>query len=79
MNHASALPLLFVLTAVFTLGANRKLLLIFAIRDCGSNRAVALNVWARSSFQKGTFRVTAAPGGTSNMTPAHLGPSDAWS
>jgi protein-S-isoprenylcysteine O-methyltransferase Ste14 len=68
---ASALPLLFVLIAVFTLGATGNLFSSSPFAIAAQLAAVALNVWARISFQKGTFRVTAAPGGTSVIT---LGP-----
>jgi len=59
----SAFPLLFVVAAILLLGVTGNLLawspLVIAVQFA----AVALNVWARTSFQAGTFRISAAPGG----------------
>ena len=61
----SPLPLLFVVAAIVGLGVTGNLFssspLVIAVQVA----AVALNVWARTSFQSGTFRVTAAPGADS--------------
>ena len=62
---ASAFPLLFVLLAIVVLGVTGNLFSASPMAVAAQVAAVALNVWARVSFQKGTFRVTAAPGGTS--------------
>ncbi len=61
----SVLPLLLVLIAIAVLGAtgNRWSSSPFVIAV--QVAAVGLNFWARRSFQKGTFRVTAAPGSRS--------------
>jgi protein-S-isoprenylcysteine O-methyltransferase Ste14 len=65
---ASALPLLFVVAAIAVLGVTGNLFssspLVIAVQVA----AVLLNVWARTSFQSGTFRVTAAPGAASLIT-----------
>ena len=61
---ASALPLLGVLIAMTALGVTGNLFspspLVIAIQAA----AVALNIWARLSFQRGEFRVAATPGGS---------------
>ena len=62
---ASALPLLFIVAAIVVLGVTGNLLSASPFAIAAQVAAVALNVWARISFQKGTFRVTAAPGGSS--------------
>ena len=60
----SGLPLLIVIAAIVVLAVTGNLLtwspLVIAVQVA----AVALNVWARRSFQKGAFRVSAAPGGS---------------
>jgi protein-S-isoprenylcysteine O-methyltransferase Ste14 len=61
----SALPLVFIVAAIVLLGATGNLFSASPFAIAAQVAAVALNVWARVSFQKGTFRVTAAPGGTS--------------
>ena len=62
---ASALPLLFIVAAIVVLGVTGNLLSSSPFVIAAQVAAVALNVWARISFRKGTFRVGAAPGGTS--------------
>ncbi len=60
----SALPLVFVVGAIALLAGTGNLLswspLVIAVQVA----AVLLNVWARTSFKAGTFRVSAAPAGT---------------
>lgn len=62
---ASALPLLVVIGAIVALGVTGSLLpsspLVVALQAA----AIGLSIWARRSFPRGTFRVSAAPGGTS--------------
>jgi protein-S-isoprenylcysteine O-methyltransferase Ste14 len=64
----SAFPLLFVIAAIVGLGVTGNLLswspFVIAVQVV----AVGLSVWARRSFQDGTFRVTAAPGSASLIT-----------
>jgi len=59
-----AFPLLLVVAAILVLAFTGNLLswspLVIAVQVA----AVILNVWARRSFKKGTFRVSAAPGGS---------------
>src|ERR1035437_5110601 len=62
---ASALPLLFVVAAIAVLGVTSNLFASSPFVVAAQGAAVGLRVWARRSFQKGTFRVTAAPGGGS--------------
>src|SRR5437899_1825618 len=62
---ASALPLLFVIAAIAVLGVTGNLLSSSPFVIAAQAAAVGLNVWARRSFQKGTFRVSAAPGSRS--------------
>ncbi len=64
----SALPLLFVLLAIIVLGVTGNLFSASPVVVAAQVAAVALNVWARLSFQKGTFRVTAAPSSGSIIT-----------
>ena len=59
---ASALPLLVVIAAIVALGATGNLFATSPLVIAAQAGAVALSVWARRSFQKGTFRVTATPG-----------------
>jgi len=60
----SAFPLLLVIAAIIVLAVTGNLLtwspLVIAVQVA----AITLNVWARRSFQKGTFRISAAPGGS---------------
>jgi protein-S-isoprenylcysteine O-methyltransferase Ste14 len=64
----SALPLLVVLAAIVALGVTGNLFAASAFVIAAQVAAVVLNVWARISFERGTFRVTAAPGGASIIT-----------
>jgi protein-S-isoprenylcysteine O-methyltransferase Ste14 len=59
---ASALPLLFVVAAIAVLGVTGNLFASSPFVVAAQGAAVGLSVWARRSFQKGAFRVTAAPG-----------------
>jgi protein-S-isoprenylcysteine O-methyltransferase Ste14 len=58
----SALPLLFVVAAIVVLGATGNLFASSPSVILAQVAAVGLSVWARRSFQTGTFRVTAGPG-----------------
>ncbi|HVT37452.1 MAG TPA: hypothetical protein VHE78_00260 [Gemmatimonadaceae bacterium] len=60
----SPLPLLVVIAAIATLGATGNLFSASPLVIAAQVLAVALSGWARRSFQKGTFRVAAAPGGS---------------
>ena len=62
---ASALPLLFIAAAIAVLGITGNLFASSRFVIAAQAAAVGLSVWARRSFQKGTFRVTAAPSGGS--------------
>ena len=64
----SPLPLLFVIAAIVVLGVTGNLFSLSPFVVAVQAAAVGLNVWARISFQSGTFRVTAAPGGASIIT-----------
>ena len=64
----SPLPLLFVIAAIVVLGVTGNLFSLSPFVIAVQAVAVGLNVWARISFQSGTFRVTAAPGGASIIT-----------
>ena len=59
----SAVPLVFVIAAILVLGATGNLFSASPIVIAAQVAAIALNIWARRSFDAGTFRVTAAPGG----------------
>jgi hypothetical protein len=60
----SALPLVFVLAMIAVLGVSGNFSASpFVV--AAQVAAVGLNIWARRSFEKGTFRVTAAPSGHS--------------
>ena len=65
MMMTSGLPLVFVVGAILVLGATGNLFSASPFVIAGQVAAVALNLWARASFEKGTFRVSAAPGGPS--------------
>jgi protein-S-isoprenylcysteine O-methyltransferase Ste14 len=65
---SSALPLLIVISAIAVLGVTGNLFSSSPFVIAAQVVALGLNVWARISFQKGTFRVTAAPGGASIIT-----------
>jgi protein-S-isoprenylcysteine O-methyltransferase Ste14 len=62
---ASALPLLFVVAAIVVLAVTGNLFSASPFVIAAQAAAVGLNLWARRSFQKGTFRVSAAPGSSS--------------
>ena len=64
----SLLPLVFVVAAIVVLAVTGNLFASSPFVIASQVAAVALNVWARRSFRKGTFRVSAAPGGTSIIT-----------
>ncbi len=61
----SVLPLLLVIGAIATLGLTGNLFSSSPFVIAAQVAAIGLATWARHSFQKGTFRVTAAPGGSS--------------
>ena len=65
---ASPLPLLFVVAAIAVLGVTGNLFASSPFVITAQVAAVVLNVWARISFQRGTFRVTAAPSGAPIVT-----------
>ena len=62
---ASAFPLLIVIAAAVVLGATGNLFAASPLVVAAQAGAVGLSVWARRSFQKGAFRISAAPGSTS--------------
>jgi protein-S-isoprenylcysteine O-methyltransferase Ste14 len=62
---ASALPLLFVAGAIVVLAVTRSLFASAPVVIVVQALAVGLSVWARRSFPKGDFRVTAVPSGAS--------------
>lgn len=62
---ASAIPLLLIVAAIAVLGFTRNLFSFSPFVIAAQAAALVLNVWARISFQRGTFRVSAAPSGTS--------------
>jgi protein-S-isoprenylcysteine O-methyltransferase Ste14 len=64
----SALPLLFVVAAIAVLGVTGNLFAFSPFVITAQVAAVVLNLWARISFQRGTFRVTAAPSGAPIIT-----------
>ncbi|HEY3287293.1 MAG TPA: methyltransferase [Gemmatimonadaceae bacterium] len=59
----SPLPLALVLAALAYLGATGNLFSAAPAAIAAQVAAAALSLWARRSFQQGTFRVCAAPGG----------------
>ena len=61
----SVLPLVFIVAAIVVLGVTGNLFSSSPFVIAAQVAAVGLNVWARRSFQEGTFRVSAAPAGTS--------------
>src|SRR5574342_960673 len=65
---SSALPLLVVVAAIAVLGVTGNLFASSPFVITAQVAAVVLNVWARISFQRGTFRVTAAPSGAPIIT-----------
>jgi protein-S-isoprenylcysteine O-methyltransferase Ste14 len=64
----SALPLVFVVAAIAVLGVTGNLFAFLPFVIAAQVAAVFLNLWARISFQRGTFRVTAAPSGAPIIT-----------
>lgn len=64
----SPLPLLVVIAAIAVLGVTGNLFASSPFVITAQVAAVVLNVWARISFQRGTFRVTAAPSGAPIIT-----------
>ncbi len=64
----SSLPLVFVVAAIAVLGVTGNLFSSSPFVITVQVAAVVLNLWARISFQSGTFRVTAAPGAASLIT-----------
>jgi protein-S-isoprenylcysteine O-methyltransferase Ste14 len=60
---ASALPLGIVVASIAALGFTGNLFSSSPLIITLQVAAVGLNLWARSSFKKGTFRVSAAPSG----------------
>ena len=61
----SVTPLLFVIAAIVVLAVSGNLFSTSPFVIAAQAAAVGLAVWARRSFQKGTFRVSAAPASTS--------------
>lgn len=57
----SPAPLVVVLSAIVVLALTRNLFAASPYPIAAQAMAVALSVWARRSFPKGTFRVAAAP------------------
>jgi protein-S-isoprenylcysteine O-methyltransferase Ste14 len=64
---ASTFALAFVIAAIVVLGATGNLFSSSPLVIAAQVAAVGLNVWARRSFPKGAFRVSAAPGGASTI------------
>jgi protein-S-isoprenylcysteine O-methyltransferase Ste14 len=64
----TALPLLFVIAAIVGLGVTGNLFSWSPFVIAAQVVAVGLSVWARRTFQDGSFRVTAAPGSASLIT-----------
>lgn len=64
----SPFPLVLTFGAIIALALTGNLFAASPILVTVQAAAVALNLWARISFQKGTFRVTAAPGGARIIT-----------
>ncbi len=62
---ASAVPLLLVIASVVALGVTDNLFMLSPLVIAVQAAAIGLSIWARRSFQKGAFRVTATPGGSS--------------
>ena len=61
----TVLPLLFVIGAIGALGIKAYLFSASPFAIAAQATAVRLGIWARRSFWQGTFRVTAAPAGSS--------------
>jgi protein-S-isoprenylcysteine O-methyltransferase Ste14 len=64
----SPLPLLIVIAAIVALGVSGNLFSPSPFVIAAQVAAVLLNLWARLSFQRGTFRVTAGPSADSLIT-----------
>ena len=64
----SPLPLLVVVAAIAVLGVTGNLFAASPFVIPAQVAAAVLNIWARILFQRGTFRVTAAPGGAPIIT-----------
>jgi protein-S-isoprenylcysteine O-methyltransferase Ste14 len=64
----SPLPLLFVVAAIVVLLVTGNLLSPSPFVIAAQVAAIALNIWARASFQRGTFRVAARPGANVLLT-----------
>lgn len=62
---ASVVPLLLVIASIVALGVTGNLFVLSPLVIAVQVAAIGLAIWARRSFQKGTFRVTASPGGSS--------------
>jgi protein-S-isoprenylcysteine O-methyltransferase Ste14 len=58
----SAVPLLVLVTAIVALAVTGNLFSASLFVIAAQAVALGLNLWARGSFQQGTFRVSAAPG-----------------
>ena len=61
----SVVPLLLIVVSIVVLAVTGNLFSSSPLVIAAQVAAVGLNLWARSSFQAGTFRVSAAPAGTS--------------
>ncbi len=59
----SALPLVLVIIAIVVLGVTHSLFASSPLVIAAQVLAVGLSLWARVSFPRGAFRVTAMPGG----------------
>jgi protein-S-isoprenylcysteine O-methyltransferase Ste14 len=59
---ASVAPLLLVIASIVALGVTGNLLVPSPLVIAVQAAAIGLSIWARRSFQKGAFRVTATPG-----------------
>ncbi len=64
----SPLPLVLVIAAIILLAATGNLLSRSPFVIAAQILAIALNLWARTSFQKGTFRVGANPSADAPIT-----------
>ena len=62
---ASVVPLLLVMASIVALGVTGNLFVWSPPVIAVQAGAIGLGIWARRSFQKGAFRVTATPGGSS--------------
>jgi protein-S-isoprenylcysteine O-methyltransferase Ste14 len=62
---ASVVPLLLVVASIVALGVTGNLFVLSPLVIAVQAGAIGLSIWARRSFQKGAFRVAAAPGGSS--------------